>query len=131
MVVVLLALGAVHAGAVDGEAVARLLAVEQAHAAERIAALTEDLDRMIESSAGANADDEHDPEGATIAFERAQLAALLGSSRRRLADLDRATARLAAGTYGRCESCAEPISPDRLAARPTATTCVRCAPTHR
>jgi RNA polymerase-binding transcription factor DksA len=116
---------------VDGEAVARLLAAEQADAAERIAALTEDLDRMIESSVGANADDEHDPEGATIAFERAQLAALLASSRRRLADLDRATARLAAGTYGRCESCGEAISPARLVARPTTTTCVRCASTHR
>jgi RNA polymerase-binding transcription factor DksA len=70
-------------------------------------------------------------EGATIAFERAQLTALLAGSRRRLADLDRATARLAAGAYGRCELCSELISADRLAARPTTTTCVRCATTRR
>jgi DnaK suppressor protein len=122
----------VHAGkVVDEVALARLLATEKADAAERIASLTDDLDRLIESSDRANADDEHDPEGATIAFERAQLTALLAGSRRRLADLDRATARLAAGAYGRCEVCGEPISADRLAARPTTTTCVRCATTRR
>ena len=38
------------------------------------------------------------------------------------------TARLAAGTYGTCEVCGEPIDPARLEARPTATTCVRHAP---
>jgi DnaK suppressor protein len=122
----------VHAGTVvDEDALARLLATEKADAAERIASLTDDLDRLIQSSVRANADDEHDPEGATIAFERAQLTALLAGFRRRLADLDRATARLAAGAYGRCELCSEPISADRLAARPTATTCVHFATTRR
>jgi DnaK suppressor protein len=115
----------------DQDAQARLLAAEKANAAEQIASLTDDLDRLIQSSVGTNADDEHDPEGATIAFERAQLAALLDGARQRLSDLDRATARLAAGTYGRCESCGEPIGADRLAARPTTTSCVRCAATRR
>jgi DnaK suppressor protein len=119
-----------------GGDLARLFAAEKADAAERIAALTEDLDRLMQASVGANADDEHDPEGTTIAFERAQLAALLDASRRRLTELDGAAARLAAGSYGRCESCGEPISADRLAARPTTTTCVTCAahgrrPRHR
>ncbi len=122
----------VHAGTVvDEDVLAGLLAAEKASAAELIASLTDDLDRLIDSAVGANADDEHDPEGATIAFERAQLATLLASSRGRLADLDRAAARLAAGTYGRCESCGEPISADRLTARPTTTTCLRCATTRR
>ena len=116
-----------HAGVVrDDEALSRLLAAQRADAAERIAALAGDLDGVIRSSAGANADDEHDPEGATIAFERAQLAALLAASRQRLADLDRALARLAAGSYGRCERCGRPIPADRLAARPDAPTCVPC-----
>ena len=113
------------------DALARLLASEKANAAEQIASLTEDLNRLIQSSVGTNADDEHDPEGATIAFERAQLVALLAASRQRLADLDRATARLAAGTYGRCESCRQPINADRLTARPTTTSCVHCATTRR
>ena len=121
-----------HAGMmVDEDALARLLAIEKASAAERIASLTDDMDRLIQSSVGANADDEHEPQGATIAVEGAQLAGLLASSHRRLADLDQAITRLGAGTYGRCESCGEPINADRLTARPTATTCLRCATTHR
>lgn len=103
------------------------LAAERADVLERIAALTDDLDRLIQASVGTNADDEHDPEGATIAFERAQLAALLDAARSRLAELDQAAVRLATGTYDRCESCGGPIGAERLAARPTATTCVRCA----
>jgi len=41
--------------------------------------------------------------------------------------LDRALERIADGDYGRCERCNEPISPDRLLARPTARTCITCA----
>ena len=44
-----------------------------------------------------------------------------------MAGIDRNIANLAAGTYGRCESCGRPIGAERLAARPTATTCVDCA----
>lgn len=106
--------------------VRRRLAAERAEAVERVGALTADLDRLMQSSVGTNADDEHDPEGATIAFERAQLAALLTAARDRLTDLDRAADRLAAGRYGRCEVCHRPIPPERLAARPTAATCVGC-----
>ena len=113
----------------DDEALGRLLAAERADAAEQVATLTRDLDRMIESSAGTNADDEHDPEGATLAFERAQLAALLAASQRRLADLDQAILRHTDGTYGRCETCRQPIPADRLAARPAAATCLGCAAT--
>lgn len=105
-----------------------MLAAQRADAAERVATLGRDLDGLVESSVGANADDEHDPEGATIAFERAQLTALLAASRRRLADLDRALGRVADGTYGRCTSCGRPIAADRLAARPTAATCIDCVP---
>jgi DnaK suppressor protein len=103
------------------------LAARRAEAVERVAALAADLERMIQASVGANADDEHDPEGATIAFERAQLAALLAEARQRVTDLDAALDRVATGTYGRCERCGEPIPPARLAARPTSTTCLPCA----
>ncbi|MPQ96712.1 TraR/DksA family transcriptional regulator [Modestobacter sp. I12A-02628] len=74
-----------------------------------------------------NADDEHDPEGATIAFERQQAAALLDQARRRLVEVDEALARAAAGAYGRCAECGGPIGTERLAARPHARTCVACA----
>ncbi len=79
------------------------------------------------ASRSSNADDEHDPEGATIAFERQQVAALLDQTRRRLADVEAALERRAAGSYGLCETCGRPIAPERLAARPAARTCIDCA----
>jgi RNA polymerase-binding transcription factor DksA len=94
---------------------------------ERIERLDADMAAVVAASLGSNADDEHDPEGATIAYERAQLAALLGQARGHLAEIEAAEARVAEGTYGSCEVCREPIDPARLDARPTARTCVRHA----
>ena len=93
----------------------------------RLAALTADFDAVIAASRDTNADDEHDPEGATIAFERSQIGALAQQARERLAELDAALVRLEAGSYGRCQRCGEHIAPARLEARPEAITCIRCA----
>ncbi|MGY1662755.1 TraR/DksA family transcriptional regulator [Geodermatophilus sp. SYSU D00705] len=103
------------------------LAAERAAVLAQIAALTAEFDAVVAASRSSNADDEHDPEGATIAFERQQVAALLDAARRRLADVDAALTRRAAGDYGTCESCGRPIAPERLAARPSARTCIDCA----
>ncbi len=81
----------------------------------------------MEAAAGIGIDDEHDPEGATIAFERSQIEALLDQSRRHLSELDRALRRIQEGEYGICERCGHPIAPDRLTARPSASTCISCA----
>jgi RNA polymerase-binding transcription factor DksA len=35
--------------------------------------------------------------------------------------------RIAAGEFGLCTACRQPIEPKRLAAAPTAETCIRCA----
>ena len=48
-------------------------------------------------------------------------------AREHLADIDAALAKVAAGTYGLCEVCGEPIPDGRLEARPTARTCVEHA----
>jgi RNA polymerase-binding transcription factor DksA len=96
-------------------------------AQEQVAALTVQLHGVMEASRDTNADDEHDPEGATIAFERAQLAALLTAARQRLADIDEALRLVDEGRYGQCEVCGQPIAAERLAVRPTARTCVGCA----
>lgn len=93
----------------------------------RIDALAADLEGIVSSAEGTNGDDEHDPEGATVAFERARTAALLGQARADLEALDRAEARLAGGDYRRCEACGGPIGADRLAALPATRTCVGCA----
>jgi DnaK suppressor protein len=95
-------------------------------AGDEARALDHDLHELFEASRSSNADDEHDPEGNTIAYERAQLTAVLDATRRRIADLDDALARLEAGAYGICERCGHPIPAERLAARPSARTCVTC-----
>ena len=97
----------------------------------QISALTRDLHGVIDASRSSNADDEHDPEGATIAFDRAQVAALLSAARQRRADLSAALERLDAGTYGVCAGCDRPIPAQRLAVRPAARTCVSCAERRR
>jgi RNA polymerase-binding transcription factor DksA len=100
---------------------------EQVAALAQIDALTREFDEVVAASRSSNADDEHDPEGATIAFERQQVVALLEQARRRLADVEAALARRAAGEYGICQTCGRPIAPERLAARPAARTCIHCA----
>jgi DnaK suppressor protein len=86
---------------------------------------------MVAASRDSNADDEHDPEGATIAFERAQLGAILQQATGDLAEVDAALERVADGTYGVCDRCGQPIAAARLEARPTARYCIACARTGR
>lgn len=99
----------------------------RASAAALIAALARDQAGIIEAAESTATDDEHDPEGPTIAFERERTAALLGHAHRRLADLDGAAARLSDGSYGICELCRGQIGGARLAARPAASCCISCA----
>jgi len=94
---------------------------------ETLAALESTHRSVVDASRDSNADDEHDPEGSTIAFERAQVEALARQSAAKVAAIDAALDRVDAGTYGICASCGRPIPEARLEARPTATTCVECA----
>lgn len=94
---------------------------------DHLAALEADRERIVDASESSNADDEHDPEGATIAFEREQLAALVDQAKQTRADIEDALAAVAAGTYGVCETCGKPIAAARLEARPHARTCISCA----
>lgn len=112
----------------DEEATVRaeLLAARREAVAQRDARAA-DFEAFVDGADLVNTDDEHDPEGATIAFERAQVIALRDDAIRRIALLDDALARLDDGTYGRCIGCAEPIAAARLAALPGVETCVECA----
>jgi RNA polymerase-binding transcription factor DksA len=105
---------------------AELLRDERARTERQVRRLTEQLDDIVSSSALTVGDDEHDPEGPTIAFERAQLQGRLAEARRELDSLDEAQQRLDTGTYGRCEHCGEPIPPGRLQVLPTTSLCARC-----
>ena len=91
------------------------------------AGLVAEHDAVVEASVDANLDDEHDPEGATVGFERARVASLLAQVRRHGTEVEEALERLRAGVYGTCERCRRPIDFERLAAQPTAVRCVPCA----
>lgn len=110
----------------DGNA-RRLLEAERQRCLDRLSALERDHAGIIDAVHSANPDDEHDPEGATVAYEREHVAALLEQARDQVSRVDAALRRLDEGTYGRCERCGQPIAPGRLEARPTATRCIACA----
>ena len=84
----------------DDAAIGDVLDSERAAALARLRAVEAELGEIVASSADANADDEHDPEGSTIAFERAQVIAMIAVTRANVVDLDQARARLSAGRYG-------------------------------
>jgi DnaK suppressor protein len=93
----------------------------------RVVALRREFDEIVESGSLTNTDDEHDPDGATVAYERARAAALLARARGDLEDLRLSQARLDAGGYGSCQSCGRLIGVERLLALPTARQCIECA----
>jgi RNA polymerase-binding protein DksA len=110
----------------DDESAREQLAGLRQEATARLAALEEQLHDIADARRDANSDDEHDPEGATLAFDRAQVSTLAADARHRLGEIDAAVARLDAGTYGTCERCGTTIGAGRLEARPTARLCVEC-----
>ncbi len=103
------------------------LEADLAAAEVRLAALRRDFTGMVDASRDSNADDEHDPEGSTIAFERQQVDTLVRHTERHLTEVEAALVRLGSGAYGVCERCGNAIPDARLEARPTARTCVTCA----
>jgi DnaK suppressor protein len=109
----------------QADASAALAAARQS-ALARLASLEREFGGIVEAARDAGTDDEHDPEGATLAFERQHVAALADAAREDLAELEAAQARQADGSYGICQVCGARISAERLAARPAARTCVGC-----
>lgn len=102
------------------------IAEEHQRAAADIAALERSFSDIVDTT-DICTDDEHDPDGSTVAFERAQVVSLLRAARAHAAALVDAGARIDAGTYGRCASCGGEIAPERLDALPATLVCIRCA----
>jgi DnaK suppressor protein len=94
---------------------------------QRAASLAGSFDDIVEAASDVATDDEHDPEGHTIAWERQQLAALLDETRMTLVDIEEAQQRLADGVYGTCTICGREIAAERLDALPATPSCVTCA----
>ena len=86
-----------------------------------------ELDAFVSARNDAPTDDEHDPEGPTLAFERSQASAMLHQSEQHIKDIDAALLRMDEGTYGLCTSCGNAIATGRLQVRPQAALCIRCA----
>lgn len=116
-----------HGEEEPGASARERLETDRADSLARAAALRRDFDGIVAANALVAVDDEHDPEGASTAFERAHVAALMARTHEHLEELDRALERLERGEYGQCEGCGGTIPPERLEIRPAATTCVRCA----
>lgn len=110
---------------IDVERFRILLEEERRRKLALLPALRRDIISVNAARQDSNVDDEHDPEGATIAFELSQASALLEQSTAGLAQIDAALARLDAGRYGRCEVCGEEIPEGRLEARPWTPYCIR------
>lgn len=116
---------------VDDRTALELLAQERASTLVLIASLTGQLDAIFEGSTYTTHDDEHDPEGATVAYERAKVQGLLSRACSDLKALDHAEQKLQLGGYGFCQQCGVAIAEARLVALPATTTCIDCAPRTR
>jgi RNA polymerase-binding transcription factor DksA len=100
---------------------------ERARTVAIVEALAGEFDGIVAAADLSSTDDEHDPEGSTIAFERQRIAAMLRDARVKLRALDDALASVAEGGYGICASCGAPIGDERLAALPATRSCIACA----
>jgi RNA polymerase-binding transcription factor DksA len=95
---------------------------------DQIASLTSSFDDIVAANEQANTDDEHDPEGTTIAFERSQVSALLRQARDDREAVRACLDRVDDDTgYGVCTECRGFIGVDRLLALPAAARCIACA----
>jgi DnaK suppressor protein len=84
---------------------------------------------LTEAADASPPDDEHDPEGHTIAYERSRLTGQRDTYLRNIAELTAAEMRLDDVRSALCDGCGEPIPFERRLAVPTSTRCVACAQT--
>src|SRR5246127_511747 len=117
----------------DPDPVRSRLNTDRERALQRIADLDREFAAIVTSASegSAGGDDEHDPEGATVAFERQHIAALIARAREHLAAIDAALRKVDSGIYEICDKGGGPMGEERLAARPASLHCVRCAGTRR
>ena len=66
-------------------------------------------------------------DGTTEAVSRLTDVGVGGSLEASAARIERALAKLEAGTYGACDACGNPIAPARLEAAPDSVLCIECA----
>lgn len=106
---------------------AEALEAERVAVRQVVSDLRTEIEGIIAEQGAKPPDDEHDVEGSSVGYERARVMALLAHAEGRLADLEAASGRVVAGSYGHCDSCGGPIGDERLAALPTTQRCLSCA----
>jgi DnaK suppressor protein len=84
-------------------------------------ATTEDEQRELSGGL-----DNHLADIATYTYDRELDSTLEGAEAEHLSHIDTALGRIEEGTFGTCENCSRPISPERLEAMPWATLCIDC-----
>ena len=97
--------------------------------------LTRERDRLeaqiasLEPGHGAASPDFDDnfADSGQVAAEQGENKVLASQFRAELEEIQRALAKLDDGTYGQCETCGEPIPPDRLQIMPAARFCMKHA----
>ena len=102
---------------------------ERARVAHAIEFLHEENPGSLEEETGelvSSSIDDHPGDMATATFDRELDYTLEGNAESVLAAIDAALQRIDEGTYGTCQSCGRPISPERLEAIPYATRCIEC-----
>jgi RNA polymerase-binding transcription factor DksA len=114
-------------GTPDIQSLIEIVAAEQDRTARQIASLEAVVAAIIDGSELVSTDDEHDPEGATIAYERAQASALLRQARADRDALVDTRRQLEQGQRVVCAVCGRDIDLERVAALPTTARCVVCA----
>jgi DnaK suppressor protein len=89
-------------------------------------ALQDDLSHSLEDQTDEDGNDSHLADSASETVDREIEQSLEDNAEHLLACIDAALGRIDAGSYGKCERCAEPISEERLEALPYATKCIEC-----
>ncbi|MDQ1547791.1 MAG: DnaK suppressor protein [Actinomycetota bacterium] len=104
-----------------------LLEGDRARTGMLIDTVTDEMGAFVSARRDTATDDEHDPEGPTLAFERSQTSAILSQSKQHLAEIAAALTRMDEGRYGLCKTCGNEIALGRLQVRPQAPLCISCA----
>lgn len=104
-----------------------LLLSERATYVQQAESLRAEAEQLAaEMEPGDSQFDEESGEGDTMNVERERDLALSAQARAAVDEIDRALAKIDAGTYGICERCGEPIKKARLKALPYAALCIEC-----
>ena len=104
-----------------------LLMAERSSYLEQAESLRHEAEQLAEDMEPGDIQfDEESGEGDTLNVERERDLALSAQARAAVDEIDRALAKIDAGTYGVCERCGNPIPKARLKALPYAALCVAC-----